>query len=84
MANSEPRRLSTVNSFCKKLHLRCLTGFGIRFRLTVTYVKFRKFLKDGVYENQNDSDDYSFNEEGHFLVDINGELVRTFSKKYFC
>ena len=35
-------------------------------------------------KNQNDSDDYSFNEEGHFLVDINGELVRTFSKKYFC
>ena len=26
-AYSEPRNLLTVNYFCKKLYLRCLTGF---------------------------------------------------------
>ena len=36
--------------------------------------------------NQNDieSNDYSSDEEDHFLADTNGELVSMFSKEYFC
>ena len=85
-AYSEPRNLLTANYFCKKLYLRCLTGFWTHFWLTVTFIKFR-FLKDSAYEESKryyESNDYSSDEEENVLEDINGKLVCIFSKEYFC
>ena len=86
-AYSEPRSLLTINYCCKKLHLRCLTGFWMLFWSAVTFVKFRRFLKDGTYEESKQycvSNDYLSDEEDNFLADINGELVSMFSKEHFC
>ena len=59
---SEHRRLLTVNCFCKKHQLRCLTEFWLGFWLTVAFIKFKKFLKDDAYEESKrnyESNDYS-------------------------